>query len=138
MLTGYDMEALAFCEQWGEPFCVECAGKKWTPLACAKAERGLAATVELEVLTRYSLIEDAEERGADEADERLERFFYEHPAFGHLVGAENEDGQFESIGGVNARFAFWIARDHCEDCGKPLVGLKDLQGVGNWVRTAAS
>lgn len=123
------MEAVGFCEFWGEPYCTECAGKKWTPLAVAKAERGLAATVELEPLSRYSLIEDAEERGFQEALERLVRFKAEHPMFADVLVP---DSAWPIRTGIVCRFAFWHARDYCSDCGKPLVGGKDIRGVGQW------
>lgn len=133
MLTGLDIEIVAFFEEWGELYCLACAGKRWGELTCAKAARGLPCSADIEPATRYEVIEEAEERGYETALARLERFKAEHPMLADALPG-NDMEAVESR--IVTRFSFWVGRDRCEDCGLPIVGLADLRKAGVWAGVA--
>lgn len=80
MLTYWDIQVFGYYEEWGEPYCVPCAVKKFNAVLVEKCRMGLDDT--LHPLSRFELVESAVERGYAAMEDRFERFKAEHPILG--------------------------------------------------------
>jgi hypothetical protein len=112
MLTGYQVETVAFRDENLDMFHPACAVKQFGALTVGKAELHLTNGEGLSGVSRYDLGEwEAEEQGV-RAESDVTHWLYEHPVIAMLLG---EEGRRKLI---ERRYDKTEYRTECYACGE--------------------